>query len=212
MISGVNKSARERRGRQNLSPKSPLQKRSLGVIFSPESYFLQGIRGKRHTQNLRLLREDTLAATCSAGPFCLLPMIIYLILGWEFRPRKRIFAPPPPKKNSPQTPSMPNPPPLSPGKPPPPRIFIQKKRTPAPFLPPRAPSSFPPSRKIKNIRNVHQEFQKLKVGIGNANSHRNYHPGRNGYKIVSWNNYFVIFCDLCLAKGRVLCYNYKKLL
>ena len=38
-----------------------------------ESYFLQGIIGKTHTQNLQILREDTLAATCSAGPFCLLP-------------------------------------------------------------------------------------------------------------------------------------------
>ena len=26
-----------------------------------------------HTQNLQILREDTLRATCSAGPFCLLP-------------------------------------------------------------------------------------------------------------------------------------------
>ena len=38
-----------------------------------ESYFLQGIIGKTHTQNLQILREDTLGATCSAGPFCLLP-------------------------------------------------------------------------------------------------------------------------------------------
>ena len=26
-----------------------------------------------HTQHLQILREDTLGATCSAGPFCLLP-------------------------------------------------------------------------------------------------------------------------------------------
>ena len=41
-----------------------------------ESYFLQGMIGKTHTQNLQILREDTLRATCSAGPFCLLPSII----------------------------------------------------------------------------------------------------------------------------------------
>ena len=33
-----------------------------------ESYFLQGVIGKTHTQNLQILREDTLGATCSAGP------------------------------------------------------------------------------------------------------------------------------------------------
>ena len=49
-------------------PESPLQKRGLW-----ESYFLQGIIGKTHTQNLQILRDDTLGATCSAGPFCLLP-------------------------------------------------------------------------------------------------------------------------------------------
>ena len=37
-----------------------------------ESYFLLGIIGKTHTQNLQILREDALGATCSAGPFCLL--------------------------------------------------------------------------------------------------------------------------------------------
>ena len=36
--SGVNKSARERRGRQNLSQKVPSKKGSLGVIFSPRNY------------------------------------------------------------------------------------------------------------------------------------------------------------------------------
>ena len=41
-------------------PESPLQKGSL------ESYFLQGIIGKTHTQNLQILREDALGATCSA--------------------------------------------------------------------------------------------------------------------------------------------------
>ena len=44
-ISGVNKSARERIGRQNLSQKVPSKKGSLGVIFS-----LQGVIGKTHTQ------------------------------------------------------------------------------------------------------------------------------------------------------------------
>ena len=44
-----------------------------------ESYFLQGIIGKTHTQNMQILREDTLGATCSAGPFCLLPEITFLI-------------------------------------------------------------------------------------------------------------------------------------
>ena len=39
-----------------------------------ESYFLQGMIGKTRTQNLQILREDTLRATCSAGPFCLLPI------------------------------------------------------------------------------------------------------------------------------------------
>ena len=36
--SGVNKSARERIGRQNLSQKVPSKKASLGVIFSPRNY------------------------------------------------------------------------------------------------------------------------------------------------------------------------------
>ena len=64
----MHKSARERIGRQNLSQKVP-SKRGLW-----ESYSLQGIIGKTHTQNLEILREDTLGATCSAGPFCLLPI------------------------------------------------------------------------------------------------------------------------------------------
>ena len=68
-MSGVNKSARERIGRQNLSQKVPSKKGSSGVIFSPRNY------RKTHTQNLQILREDTLGATCSAGPFCLLPKI-----------------------------------------------------------------------------------------------------------------------------------------
>ena len=37
LFSGVNKSARERIGRQNLSQKVPSKKGSLGVIFSPRS-------------------------------------------------------------------------------------------------------------------------------------------------------------------------------
>ena len=73
--SGVNNSARERIGRQNLSQKVPSKKASLGVIFSPRSY------RKTHTQNLQILREDTLGATCSAGPFCLLPIQNHLFSG-----------------------------------------------------------------------------------------------------------------------------------
>ena len=38
LLSGVNKSARERIGRQNLSQKVPSKKGSLGVIFSPRKY------------------------------------------------------------------------------------------------------------------------------------------------------------------------------
>ena len=38
LYSGVNKSARERIGRQNLSQKVPSKKGSLGVIFSPRNY------------------------------------------------------------------------------------------------------------------------------------------------------------------------------
>ena len=51
-------------------PESPLQKGlSLGVILSSKE-----LSGKAHTQNLQILREDTLRATCSAGPYpCLLP-------------------------------------------------------------------------------------------------------------------------------------------
>ena len=48
-------------------PESPLQKGSLGVIFSPRNY-----RENAHSKSANL-REDTLGATCSAGPFCLLP-------------------------------------------------------------------------------------------------------------------------------------------
>ena len=61
-FSGVNKKGPGAKGAPEFVPESPLQKRGLW-----ESYFLQGIRGKRHTQNLRILREDTLGATCSAG-------------------------------------------------------------------------------------------------------------------------------------------------
>ena len=38
IYSGVNKSARERIGRQNLFQKVPSKKGSLGVIFSPRNY------------------------------------------------------------------------------------------------------------------------------------------------------------------------------
>ena len=50
-----------------------------------ESYFLQGIVGKTHTRNLQILREDTLGATCSAGPFCLLPSFGLQNFSGQFR-------------------------------------------------------------------------------------------------------------------------------
>ena len=66
--SGVNKSARERIGRQNFSQKVPSKKGSLGVRFSSRNY-----RENAHSKSAQILREDTLGATCSAGPFYLLP-------------------------------------------------------------------------------------------------------------------------------------------
>ena len=65
-FSGVNKSARERIGRQNLSQKVPSKKGSLGDIFSRRN-----CRENAHSKSANL-REDALEATCSAGPFCLL--------------------------------------------------------------------------------------------------------------------------------------------
>ena len=66
---GVNKSDRElSESAARICPRKSPPKRGLW-----ESYFLEGIIGKTHTQNLQILREDTLGATCSAGPFCLLP-------------------------------------------------------------------------------------------------------------------------------------------
>ena len=59
-----------------ICPRKSLPKRGLW-----ESYFLQGIIGKTHTQNLQILREDNLGATWSAGPFCLLP----ICGGWYFK-------------------------------------------------------------------------------------------------------------------------------
>ena len=53
--------------------KRPGANRPPEFVPERESYFLQGIIGKTHTQNLEILREDALGATCSAGPFCLLP-------------------------------------------------------------------------------------------------------------------------------------------
>ena len=64
-------------------------------------------------------------------------------LSWRaFRPRKKIFSPPPP--NSPQTPSRPLDPPTCLGDPPPLWIFA-KKPSPPPLPAPRTP----PSRKKK---------------------------------------------------------------
>ena len=65
-------------------PESPLQKGSLGVIFSPRSY-----RGNAHSKSANL-REDTLGATCSAGPFCLQP--IYESRSFYFKSALRIFS------------------------------------------------------------------------------------------------------------------------
>ena len=52
-------------GAARICPRKSPPKRGLW-----ESSFLQGLKGKTHTQNVRSLREDTLGATCSAGPFC----------------------------------------------------------------------------------------------------------------------------------------------
>ena len=71
---------------------------------------------------------------------------------WTFRPRKKIFSPPPPQfPTSPQTPSRPLGP--SPSWRPPPSGISNKRSTPP--LAPRTPPSPSPSRK-KKIRNVHQ--------------------------------------------------------
>ena len=72
--SGVNKSAREQIGRQNLSQKVPSKKWSLAVIFSPRN-----CRENAHSTSANF-EEDTLGATCSAGPFCLLPISGLLIV------------------------------------------------------------------------------------------------------------------------------------
>ena len=68
-VSGVNKSAGSEAAARICPRKSPPKRPNW------ESYFLQGIIGKTHTQNLQILREDTLGATCSAGPFCLVPRV-----------------------------------------------------------------------------------------------------------------------------------------
>ena len=63
----MNISARERIGHQNLSQKVTSKKGSLGVIFYPRNY-----RANAHSKSANF-EEDPLGATCSAGPFCLLP-------------------------------------------------------------------------------------------------------------------------------------------
>ena len=77
------------------------------------------------------------------------------ITWWTFRPRKKIFGPPP------QIPRRHPPGPLHPplfGRPPPPPEYSIKNRTPHPSLPLQTPPSPPPEqKKIENIRNVHQE-------------------------------------------------------
>ena len=78
---------------------------------------------------------------------------------WTFRPRKKIFSPPPKKiPNSPPTPSRPLVP--SPSWRTPPSGIFNKNRPPLPSWQPQTPPSPSPSRtkKIRNIRNVRQSL------------------------------------------------------
>ena len=76
---------------------------------------------------------------------------------------KKIFSPPPPpppnRPNSLQTPSRPPRPPPHPllGEPPPSGIF-NKNRPPSLPVAPGSPFPSPEQKKIKNIRNVHQDY------------------------------------------------------
>ena len=85
-FSGVNKAPGSESAARICPRKSP-PKRGLW-----ESYFLLGIIGKTHTQNLRILREDTLGATCSAGPFCLLLNFVEKSQWNIFKRQERGFA------------------------------------------------------------------------------------------------------------------------
>ena len=84
---------------------------------------------------------------------------------WTFRPRKKIFSPPPPnspiRRRHPPGPSAP----LPPGDPPP-GIF-KKKINPPPPGASDSPFPLPEQKKIKNIRNVHQVLRS-KITSGNT--------------------------------------------
>ena len=73
---------------------------------------------------------------------------------WTFRPRKKIFSPPPPKfPNSPQTPSRPlGPSPSWRNRPPPLLEFQKKKIRPPPSRRLRLPFPLSEQKKIKNIQ------------------------------------------------------------
>ena len=73
---------------------------------------------------------------------------------WAFRPRKKIFSPPPPSPRK-QPPSPSPPPPLSPGRPPLLGFSIENRPPPLPGAS-NSPFPSPEHQKIKNIRNVHR--------------------------------------------------------
>ena len=75
---------------------------------------------------------------------------------WAFRPRKKIFRPPPPPSPT-DIPPEPFPlPRLLLGTPPPPSTFYKKPARPATSSDASSLSPAPEQQKIKNIRNVHQ--------------------------------------------------------
>ena len=92
---------------------------------------------------------------------------------WTFRPRKKIFSPPPRNPPIRRRPSRPLP--SRPGEPPPPLLgFSIKNRSPPP--PSRRlglPLPPPRAEKTKNIRNVHQvfatEFKHVQACSGRTN-------------------------------------------
>ena len=98
----MNKSARERIGRQDLSRKVPSKKESLGVIFSPRNY-----RENTHSKSANFDGRHS-GGHCSAGPFCLLPKmfdpwppgretravtgkIVYVYVRFNLGQRRRLF-------------------------------------------------------------------------------------------------------------------------
>ena len=82
-------------------------------------------------------------------------------LGGNFGPEKKYLAPPPPKFPANTLPASRPPPP--PTREPPSLLKFSIKKSPPPLPAPRTPPSPPPSRKIKNIRNVHQEDLSCRV-------------------------------------------------